>query len=666
MLFTVNFRPPYAVISVAVVMSLFKLWLVSGQTLQALGTYLYDDLLFINHARSLLSGDWLGAYNELTLVKGAFYPIWVATMSMLGAPLLMAQQMFYVVICMVFVVAIRPVLKSPMALLLVYLVLLFNPMSFTDGVATRVLRDGIYPALTILIMAGATGLLVRIDSPLKSLAIWSVILGVAAAMFSLTREEGIWMVPAIVLVMSMAGWRIWSKPMRWPRLALCLLPVAVWLTAIGAVSAVNMQYYGTFRTVDIKAPGFLAAYGSLARVKSEERHPTIPVPQDVREKVYKISPAFAELLPYLDEEEGLGWKGRDWRLEGRFSYWNWGDESIDIHGGRFVWALRDAVALAGHYKSAKDAESFYQRLANEVNTACDNRLLQCGTERATVMPVWHDEYNLPLFYTFLRALSFTIGFEGFKPEPFLSWGPKDSLYQFADITHEELFLASKGQLNIRGWAFSPGKKVRLSVSRHGGRDMQAVIRYGQSPYVYQRFLDRGLDIPEAREAQFELTTPCLAGCSLDIHAEGRLIGRLPLDADIKSTYTSELYFGVDFADSGETGASPVFVTTMKTRLDVLKAIGLAYQGLAPWLFGLAALCYVAYTLRLLRQRRLTALWVITSALLGSVLARVLMVAMIDLISFPAIQTLYLASAYPLLLLFVCIMLTQARRVLIKL
>ncbi|MDX8412004.1 MAG: hypothetical protein R8K46_09095, partial [Mariprofundaceae bacterium] len=636
-----------------------------GQTLQALGTYLYDDMLFINLARELMSGNWLGPYTETTLIKGPFYPMWVAMMSMLGAPLLIAQHVLYIASCMVFIVAIRPILKSPILLLAIYLILLFNPMSFTDGAATRVLRDGIYPALTILVMAGASGFLARVDRPLKVLVIWSATLGLAVSGFSLTREEGIWMVPAIVLVMGIAAFQIWGGGKRWQRLSLCLLPAVIWLTAVGTVSAINMHYYGAFRIVDIKAPGLLAAYGSLTRIQSEQWRPTIPVPEDVRERAYEVSPAFAELLPFLDEEKGLGWKGRDWRYQGRFSHWNWGDESIDIHGGNFFWALRDAVALAGHYTSVAEAEGFYQRLADEVNAACGDGRLVCGPERATVMPIWYSAYNGPLLSTLLRAAVYLVSFEDFKPEPFLSRAPQQKLELFAKTTHEHLFLAAMGQLNVRGWAFSPGKKLNISVVNQNGAPVEAYFRFGHSPHVYKRFLDRGIDMPKAREARFEMTTPCISGCYLDFTVDGRLIERLPLHASLGSKFTSGLYFGVDSVDPGTAGFSPSSAMMIEPKLKILSFIGRLYQLTMPLLFGLALIVYILHTIRVIRRRTLTVTWVLATALLGSVVARLLMVSIIDLISFPAIRTLYLASAYPLLLMFIIILLTESRQVLTK-
>jgi hypothetical protein len=58
-----------------------KLWVSRGQGVYALGSAGHDDHLFIQLAEYLVNGDWLGPYNQLTLAKGAAYPLFIAARS---------------------------------------------------------------------------------------------------------------------------------------------------------------------------------------------------------------------------------------------------------------------------------------------------------------------------------------------------------------------------------------------------------------------------------------------------------------------------------------------------------------------------------------------------------------------------------------------------------
>jgi len=79
------------------------------------------------------------------------------------------------------------------------------------------------------------------------------------------------------------------------------------LLVLASVAALNGARYGVTAVTEIKSPEFLAAYGALLRVKHKGWKPTVPVPEDVRERLYDVSPAFAELKPSLAGEPGKRW-----------------------------------------------------------------------------------------------------------------------------------------------------------------------------------------------------------------------------------------------------------------------------------------------------------------------------------------------------------------------
>ena len=77
----------------AVALTLAKLWLTQGQAIFAIGTAGHDDQLFVKLADSLVSGQWLGPYDQLTLAKGPLYSLWIALVFLIGLPLGLAQQL---------------------------------------------------------------------------------------------------------------------------------------------------------------------------------------------------------------------------------------------------------------------------------------------------------------------------------------------------------------------------------------------------------------------------------------------------------------------------------------------------------------------------------------------------------------------------------------------
>jgi len=526
-----------------IILALLKLWLVSGQTVYAIGWAGHDDRLYLNLASAFLKHGWLGHYSNLTLAKGPFYPFWIALTFVSGITLLLSQHLLYIAACVIFIIAVRPIVSRPIVLLLIWTILLSNPMTYTSLI-TRVVREGIYPALTIFVTSFSMGILVRHDRPLKSLNRWSTGLGCSLSAFWLTREEGVWIMPLVLMVIGLAAVRmLQTRPIDWRRLSLvCALPFCIWITVLGAVAGINKIGYGVFATVEFKSRDFLEAYGALSRVMHANWQRFVPVPEETRERIYEVSPAFAELNPFLEGDIGKGW-----------SYNSCRGASIcnDIGGGWFMWAFRDAAAAAGHHKTGAAAASFYRRLATEVNAACADGRLECRSKRATLVPPWRDEYFRPLLSTMARAAFYLARFEGFDAHSVPSEGSEESLLLFRDLTRDRL-----------------------------------------SPVT--------------------------------------LAGRFPKQAKFD-----------DF------------------KIAILGYIGKIYQIVMPVFIVAAFMVYMIRTALMIKKRTVTRIWMINGALLAAIIIRLFIVSMIEVTSFPAICPLYLAPAYPQLLMFVILSFSSA-------
>ena len=256
----------------------------------------------------------MGPYDRLTLAKGPAYPIWIAVLHRLQLPLLLGQHLLYGVACWVVVRALGPLGVTPWLRLALFGLLLFNPLTFGQS-PQRVIRAGIYPALTLFVIAGAVGVHLRHQAGPRTLARWSAGLGLALAAFWLTREEGIWLLPSLALLIGTTLLALQRSGGADRRLRLLLSQswAPVFLAAVLGVCGLNLFHYGVFVTVEFKHQAFLAAYGSLSRIEPEKRHRYVPVPREAREQAYAVSPTFRELRPLLKGASGRPGRGRELR-----------------------------------------------------------------------------------------------------------------------------------------------------------------------------------------------------------------------------------------------------------------------------------------------------------------------------------------------------------------
>ena len=107
----------------------------------------HDDSLFAHLAVSLLEGEWLGEYNNKTLIKGIGYPVFMALSFVLDIPLFTLQHLLYALTSLLLILAIRPVTRSPWISLAGFILLLFSPNTFTYPLMSQTMREGLYGCL---------------------------------------------------------------------------------------------------------------------------------------------------------------------------------------------------------------------------------------------------------------------------------------------------------------------------------------------------------------------------------------------------------------------------------------------------------------------------------------------------------------------------------------
>ena len=636
-----------------VLLALTKLWLVASQTVYAIGTAGHDDRLFLSLADHIARGDWLGPYNELTLAKGPFYPIWIAFSYLLHVPLLLSEQLLYLAACAVATLAVRPMVRRLPWLLAIFAFLLFNPMSMDSHVATRIIREGIYPALTLLSVGTAIGLLLRRQLPIARFVTWAMACGLALAAFWLTREEGVWLLVFLAPLLAWTAFRLWrtAEP-AWAKIAVCALPVLIPFAAVQAVSLANQRFYDVYTAVDFNTPEFKAAYGALSRVKHADWVPRVPVPREARLRIYDQSPAFAELKPFFEQQRF--WTRRI--LVGKKNP----DGIEDIPGAWFMWALRDAASGAGYYRSGSTSAAYFKRLAKEINTACKAQRLECLPKRASMMPPWRAEYVEPVLRVFSRALHMLVHIEPWRVAPIPSSGSEGSLALFARMTRDQLsplHVVEAGKpIFVRALAAHASARLRISLVDEEGQVL-ARADAKPSPEVERYFTRLGLALPaHADQARFELRSRCKKGCRLQVEAEDRVLARAPLRKGQTAWFSDPLWIYIQDIDR----ADPLSVLNPvdKVKLRILAQVGRSYQIGLPALVVLALLVFGFHTWQLARNRTLSDVWVVSSLLVATVVGRALILSLIDAMAFPAINPTYLAPAYPLVMLSVALMLVS--------
>ena len=357
-----NKKEKIKLISIFIVILIFKIIIVQVQPINAKYTMKYDDQLMVNMTENIIQGKWLGEYNYLILIKGVFTPIFMAMMYLLKIPFLVGKEIFYGIACIIFTLIISKKIKSKIILTLIYLAILMNPVEYSAEMC-RAYRDGIYISLVMYFLSFAFAIFLNRKENVKRQIKYYIGLGISFSAIYLCREETIWLLKFIVIILLITIIPIKKDKNlkdKKTRLLLFLIPIIITIILVNIICIINYKYYGVYTLNQYWGTSFKKAYGALTRVIPNEKIKRVPVTKESMQRIYEISPKFKELEDFFEGEMGKKWEECGQNIEG------------EINGGYFHWALMNAVEQKGYYKDAKSADEYYRELAKEINDACDS------------------------------------------------------------------------------------------------------------------------------------------------------------------------------------------------------------------------------------------------------------------------------------------------------
>ncbi|MDD8026878.1 MAG: hypothetical protein PHI34_10205 [Acidobacteriota bacterium] len=602
---------------------------------------LYDDSLYIHQANDIVSGRWLGDYNDRTLLKGPMFPLFLAASHKLGVPFQTSRQLIYFAACLLLLVALGPAIRNRWARLGLFSAVLFDPLSLGVYSFTRVFREGFYSALTIAVVACVIGWMVRSGTSWRRSWAWAAAGGLFLGAFWITREEGPWIFPLIgAAVLYVVGHKK-QCPRGWVRCrrlaASALLAGIGWAAVVGTVALTNKARYGFMGIIEYQRREFLSAYGALGTLRPERFLPRVVISKADRKKVYAVSPAFRELEPFLE-----GSSGEKWAITSAKAYPKMEGE---ICGGWFVHALREAVVAAGHARTATEAMAFYDRLGREIRDAGRRGQIDLSAAPYSMNPAWRREYAGPLFKAWWRGWMNLDVFSDGNPFIISSFGPEADLAMARRLLGTRLSGDGEVQRMVRIRISAVDRPITLQVgdleTRHA-----ASFRWPDGEGRPGRSAGSEPTIPAGPPRGIWVSYNAIdQEALLLLWSHGSFVQAFPLNGSLKAIKTGPLRFRIDDVEYDR----PFRHALEAIRYESVRALRKTYTFGLPGLV-LAAAVFLCFPWP--RRRRIVdpVLPVLFIGLILTACVRIALLAWIDAVSFPGISIGYLAPAHPLLVL----------------
>ena len=349
----------------------------------------YDDELFVRLGLSIASGDWLGTFGEITMAKNPGYPMFLAFCGVTHIPYQVALITLIAIGAAVCALAVKPIVKSPVVILAIYLVILFNPLSFTTAFFRRIYRDALVIPFAMTALASYIGLYLRRDRGIRACAPWAILAGLSTACLQVIKENGLWIIPfacvcsAVIIgswLLSARREQIQVRDALVRCMVLILLPALLTPLFKGAVKAKNQSVYGVSAMSDRFDGAFSKACSKLSLIDGGANSSSIWVSRQAMSEALVASPTLAT----IEDDIWASW-----------TQWSALFDGNEIYGDMCYWALMDAGNAAGKYDSATTASEFWNSVASELDDALTSGRLasRSGLRISSVAPPI-DESNL--------------------------------------------------------------------------------------------------------------------------------------------------------------------------------------------------------------------------------------------------------------------------------
>jgi hypothetical protein len=614
-------RPWALLLGGAAALAVLKLVLVGRNEIVAVFAA-HDQLRFAQMAQALAAGEWLGHYDQLTLIRRPAYPIWLWLSGTTGLPQRVAIELLLIAAALALAIAVfRTGLSWPLSLAVFGSVALAPPsLELND----HLLADAF--AAPVQVMALACGVLLLGARRARERVAHSISTALCLAVMAETRPERglVWVQIAALFLVAACVWHAGGRSVRESRklAALALIPSVLCVVgASAAMATANLVRYGVFTSNELLGSGFLAAWRALQRIGQERPIPFVSVPAESRRKAYGVSPAFGALQPLIEDRLRPGWTATSCEAVSICD---------DVADGWFPYMLRDAVAMAGGHADARTAELTYRAVAAEVGAACGDGRLACRSAALSLLDT-HVFRGLPRLPGSLGRVALLLGAASWRsvPVPRDLFEPVRAAFDRAALRRAALIPTAEWR--VSGWVFSAGAPVDevLLLTGRGEVLASSAPRLAR-PDVAGEMRKQGVPDPPVGTG-FALSAD--AGRHAGPVSEGLLIFRsaghsdVVVQSQVGSCQTERVRCAIDTAHGDET------VPAGLARIQ--EAMAAAFPKLVGALSAAGVMAASVVLLRWRAHRPDPLLLGAFSILAATVACRVVAIALVDAAFFPA-------------------------------
>lgn len=409
------------------------------------------------------------------------------------------MDLIYTFACIYFVYSIKNLFKTKKLLYIIFLVLLFNPVSYACWTFQRVYRSGITISQVLIIIASLFKIYENRFSENKKIFIHALIGGITLGAMYHTREDGIWILPfvfvvtLITLISIIFKYKKNYKKEFMIKIFIILLPFIILFGSIQTVRSLNYIAYGVYTYNELN-DGYLGkSIQAIYSVKTDENIDKVSATRQKLKSIYEISPTLKSIEPELENAMDI------W---GEYK----GTSEKQVDNGIFWWAYKSAVEAKGYYENASKSNEFYKNVTNEINQAIKSGKLKSQLKMpATLMAPWKEKYLLEEFSTICEVIDFTTSYEQVSIGAISNDNKNttnEQIREYEVFTNSFAIYKERNACIIEGF-YSPKKNqiFKLKLENQNG-ELITELKLENSEDIYNTLKGKGYIIEQATKCRF--------------------------------------------------------------------------------------------------------------------------------------------------------------------
>lgn len=315
-----------------------------------------DDNLYVSWLYSLLKENYFGDYNVRSMVKGPIFSFVMLFSVLYKMSFSSFFTILYTISCLYFLSSLKNIVKERKILIIIYLVLMFNPVTFSQDLFQRLYRSTI--SITELLFF--FGAVIRIITSKDKRILNNILLGIFISLMLLTREDNIWLYPVIIFLIAYSIF----KERKLKTLIISLIPIIVIQLSLNAVSFANYKHYGIYTYNVLQKSEFHNTYKKILQIKDDVKIHMVSIPKST---LYKLSDNTKTFNLSKEELDNFYYQ---------YQYYEDERTKDEIYNGNMLWYLRSMIDKKNQFKSGKESEEYYKKLGEEIDELFENGTFQ--------------------------------------------------------------------------------------------------------------------------------------------------------------------------------------------------------------------------------------------------------------------------------------------------